>query len=147
MNLISPVQVWLFLLLGIRGHLVKVIRDRELNIIASPPSRSGPDLIVRPNQTSPLSDVSVNNPSIICDGDQYGTDLIFADCKDAITGIKRSRQQLRFGERTADEWTWDVGLPFRQIGSEDAADGTPLLTLLGHLTLHQFEGFVQSNWN
>ena len=135
MNLMNPLQIWLSLLLVVRVLLVQAGRDRELNLTALSPLRSQPNLIDRPNQTSLSPGISANSPAIICDGDQYGRDLVFADCKDAITGIKRSRQNLRFGERTASQQTWDVGLPFRQIGSEDAAEEIPLLTLLDYLTL------------
>ena len=135
MNLISPLQIWLFLLLVIPVLLIRVERDRQLNLTTLSPLQSQSNLIDRPNQTSLASGISAKTPAIICDGDQYGRELDFADCKDAVTGIKRSRQELRYGERSADQRTWDVGLPFRQIGSEDAAEETPLQTLFGHLTL------------
>ena len=147
MNLISPLQIWLSLLFVIPVLLVKVGRDRQLNLTTLLPLQSQSNLNDRSNETSLFSGTSPNSPAVICDGDQYGRELNFADCKDAITALKRSRQELRFRERSADERTWDVGLPFRQIGSEDAAEEIPLQTLSGHLTLLQFEGFVQSNWN
>lgn len=147
MNLTRPLQTWLFLLLVVRALVVQPVLDRELNLteLSLLPSQSNP--IDRLNQTSLSPDMIPNKPAVYCDGDEYGRDLIIADCRDAITGIKRSTQQLRFGERSADPGTWDVGLPSRQIGGEDAAEGTPLVSLLCHLTPKQYWDFARFNWN
>ena len=123
MNLTPLLHIWLSSLLMVRALVAQVAQDRKPNLpnrsLSLRPSQSG--LIDRPNRTSLFPDTSLKSrPAVFCDGDQYGRDLIIADCKDAITAIKRSRQEIRFGERTADRETWDVGLPFRQIGSEDA---------------------------
>ena len=147
MNLTPLLRIWLSSLLMVRAL---VAQDRKPNppnrSLSLLPSQSG--LIDRLNRTSLLPDTSLNSkPAIFCDGDQYGKDLIIADCKDAITAIKRSKQQVRFGERTADKETWDVGLPFRQIGSEDAAEKVPLVTLLYHLTLIQYRVSALPNWS
>ena len=124
MNLTTLLQIWLSSLLMVRALVAQVAQDRKPNLpnrsLSLLPSQSG--LTDRFNRTSLLPNISLNNkPAVFCDADQYGRDLIIADCKDAITAIKRSKQQVRFGERTADKETWDIGLPFRHIGSEDAA--------------------------
>ena len=124
MNLKPLLQIWLSSPLMVRALVAQVTQDikpslpnRSLSLL---PSRSG--LTDPLNRTSLFPDTPLNRkPAVFCDGDQYGRDLVIADCKDAITAIKRSKQQVRFRERTADQETWDVGLPFRQIGSEDAA--------------------------
>ena len=133
MNLTPLLHIWLSSLLTVRALVAQIAQDRKPNFpnpsLSLLPSRSG--LTDRLNRTSLSSDTSLNSkPAVFCDGDQYGKDLIIADCKDAITAIKRSKQQVRFGERTADRETWDVGLPFRQIGGEDAAKNVPLVTIL-----------------
>ena len=120
MNLIPVPQIWLCLLLIVRAAVLQVSRDRESDPTELSLLPSHSSLIHRINQTSLSAGSSAVNLAVFCEGDQYGRDLIYADCKDAITAIKRRRQPLRFGERSADEETWDVGLPFRQIGSEDA---------------------------
>ena len=119
MNLIPVLQIWLSLLLIVRALVVQVSRDRESDPTEFSLLPSHSSLIHRLNQTSLSTGSSADNLAVFCDADQYGRDLIYADCKDAITAIKRRRQPLRFGERSADKETWDVGLPFRQIGSED----------------------------
>ena len=122
MNTYSSLQIWVSLFHVVYVFAIKIARNRELNLTESsfPPSQSS--LVYPLNLTSSSPGISANRPVIFCDGDQYGTDLLLADCRDAITGIKRSRQELRFGERSADQATWDVGLPSRQIGSEDLAE-------------------------
>lgn len=119
MNPIRPFQTWSFLLLIVRALCVHPVKDRNLKSpeLSLLPSQSSS--IDHLNQTSLPSNISVQKPAVICDGDEYGRSLIAADCRDAITGIKRSTQQLRFGERSADPRTWDVGLPSRQIGGKD----------------------------
>lgn len=118
MDLTRPILLWSFLLIIVRALVVQFVHDRELKT---------PDLFLLPSQSSSFdslnqtSDISANKPAIFCDGDQYGRNLIAADCRDAITGLKRSAQRLRFAERSADPQTWDVGLPSRQIGGKDAA--------------------------
>ena len=128
MNLTPLLQIWLSSLLMVRALVAQVAQDRKPNLphrsLTLLPNQSG--LIDRLNWTSLSLDPSLNSrPAVFCDGDQYGRDLIIADCKDAITALKRTKQQVRFGERTADIETWDVGLPFRQIGGEDAAESVP----------------------
>ena len=150
MNLTPLLQIWLSSFLMVRALVAQVAQDRKPNppnrSLSLLPSQTG--LTDRLNRTSLFPDISLNNkPAIFCDGDQYGRDLIIADCKDAITAIKRSKEQVRFGERTADKETWDVGLPFRQIGSEDAAEQVPLVTLLYHLTLKQYRVYALPNWS
>ena len=140
MNLTFLLQIWLSSLLMVRALVAQVVQERRSNLpnrsLSLSPSQSG--LTDRLNWTT-LSPDTISNykPTVFCDGDQYGRDLIIADCKDAITTIKRSKQPLRFGERTADKETWDIGLPFRQIGSEDATERVPAVTLLYHLTVKQ----------
>lgn len=116
MNLTRLLQNWLSLLLIVRALVVQPVQDRELDFteLSLLPSQS--ISIDRVNQTSFSSDIPLNKPAVFCDGDLYGVGLIVADCRDAITGIKRNTQQVRFGERSADPATWDVGLPSRQIG-------------------------------
>ena len=150
MNLTPLLQIWLSSLLMVRALVAQVADDRKPNLpnrsLSLLPSQSG--LIDPLNRTSLFPDTSSNNrPAVFCDGDQYGRDLIIADCKDAITAIKRSKQQVRFGKRTADQETWDVGLPFRQIGSEATAEKVPLVTLLYHLTLKQYRDSALRNWS
>lgn len=127
MNLTCLLQVWLFLLFIVRALVVQSVQDRELAFTGSSllPSQAIP--IHRFNQTSLSLETSANKPAVFCDGDLYGIDLLVADCRDAITGLKRDTQQVRFGERSADPETWDVGLPSRQIGSKDAVEGNPLV--------------------
>ena len=134
MDIIALFRIWLFLLLIVRAFVVPAGRDGELNLteISLLPSQSS--LIHRLNQTLLSPSIPANKPAVFCDGDLYGRDLDVADCKDAITGIKRTRQQLRFGERDTGQRTWDVGLPFRQIGSEHAVQRKSLLTSPCHLT-------------
>ncbi len=110
MKLTRPFQMWLLLLL-VTSALILCVHEREL------PGQSSS--IHHLNQTSLSPDIAANKPAVFCDGNQYGRDLVIADCRDAITGIPRTTQRVRFGERSADPRTWDVGLPSRQIGSED----------------------------
>lgn len=147
MNLTRLLQNWLSLLLIVRALVVQPVQDRELDFteLSLLPSQS--ISIDRVNQTSFSSDIPLNKPAVFCDGDLYGVGLIVADCRDAITGIKRNTQQVRFGERSADPATWDVGLPSRQIGSKDATEGTPLLSVLPRLTSKQYRDFARFNWN
>ncbi|CAD6577429.1 MAG: hypothetical protein ASARMPRED_008273 [Alectoria sarmentosa] len=118
MYLIRQLQTWLLFLLIIRALVVQRVQYRELTFteLSLLPSQSSS--IDRLNQTSPSPDpdISANRPAVFCDATEYGRDLVTADCRDAITGIKRNRQRVRFGERSADPGTWDVGLPSRQIG-------------------------------
>lgn len=121
MNQRRLLQAWSFLLLSIRALVVRFVHDREFKtpgLSLLPSQSSSFDSL---NQTSLPSDILANKPAVFCDGDEYGRNLIAADCRDAITGIKRSTQKLRFAERYADPRTWDVGLPSRQIGGKDAA--------------------------
>lgn len=122
MSLIRPVRIWSFLLLIFRALIVQTVQDRKLLL---PSQSSSFDSL---NQTSLPSDISANKPAVLCDGHEYGINLIAADCRDAITGIKRSTQRLSFRERSADPQTWDVGLPSRQIGGKDGAMGIPSIT-------------------
>ena len=144
MNIILPLQIWLSLHLIVRALVVQTARDKNPSLTDSSLLPSHSSLIHLLNHTS-LAQGS--RPAVFCDGDQYGRDLVIADCRDAITGIKRSRQQERYGERTADKATWDVGLPFRQIGSEDAAENVPLVTLVYRLTSKQYRDSAQCNWS
>ena len=119
MNFMQSFQVWLSLLLIVRALVVRVAQERETNLA---------DLSLLPRQSSLLNETSLSpgilsntRPTVYCDGDQYGKDLILADCRDAITAIQPTRQEVRFGERTAAKATWDIGLPYRTIGSEDTA--------------------------
>ena len=127
MYLIRQLQTWLLFLLIIRALVVQRVQYRELTFteLSLLPSQSSS--IDRLNQTSPSPDpdISANRPAVFCDATEYGRDLVTADCRDAITGIKRNRQRVRFGERSADPGTWDVGLPSRQIGGRDAAEENP----------------------
>ena len=147
MRIIPPLQIWLSLLLTVRALVVQVVQDWKPNLteLSLLPSQSS--LIHRLNQTSLSPGISANKPAVFCDGDLYGRNLNVADCRDAITGIKRTRQQLRFGQRSADQGTWDVGLPFRQIGSENAAEEIPLVKLFYHLTLKQYRDSAQFSWS
>ena len=147
MNIVVSLQIWLSTLLVIRALVVQFVPDREPDLTEPSLVSSQSNSIHHLNQTQLSPGISVNNPVVFCDGDQYGRDLIVADCKDAITGIKRSRQQVRFGERTPETRTWDISLPFRQIGSEDAAEEIPLVTLLCLLTWKQYRAFAQFNWS
>ena len=117
MKLTRPFQTWLLLLL-ITSALILCVHERELNHTLPNQSSS----IHHINQTSLSPDIPANKVAVFCDGNQYGRDLVIADCRDAITGIPRTTQRARFGERSADPRTWDVGLPSRQIGSEDALE-------------------------
>lgn len=130
MRSILPLQIWLPLLLIVRALVVQLEHDSKPKLTELPLSPNQSSLIHTFNQTSLSPGVSANKPTVFCDGDQYGRDLIVADCRDAITGIGRTRQKVRFGERSGDEGTWDVGLPFRQIGCEDAALEKSPVTLL-----------------
>lgn len=121
MRIIFPLQFWLPLLLIVRALVVQLVHDSKPNLTELPLLTSQSSWTHGFNQTSLSPGISANKPTVFCDGDQYGKDLNVADCRDAITGIKRTRQQLIFGERSADQGTWDVGLPFRQIGREDVA--------------------------
>lgn len=114
MKLTRPIQTFLFLL--VRALVVQPVQDTKLHSseLSLLSSRSGS--IDRLNQTSLSSNISANRVAVFCDGAEYGRDLVTDDCKDAITAIKRSTQQVVFGERSADPQTWDVGLPSRQIG-------------------------------
>lgn len=120
MRIVFPLQIWLPLLLIVRALVVQRVHDSKPNFTELSLPLSQPILIHSFNQTSLPSGISANKPTVLCDGDQYGRDLIVADCRDAITGLKSTRQRLVFGERSAGQETWDVGLPFRQIGCEDA---------------------------
>ena len=128
MTLIRPVQTWSFLLLIFRALFVQTVKERELSIteVSILPSQSSS--FDNLNQTSLPSNISANKLAVFCDGHEYGRNLIAADCRDAITGIKRSTQRLSFRERSADPQTWDVGLPSRQIGGKDAAMGISSIT-------------------
>ena len=150
MNLTPLLQIWLSSLLVVRALVAQVAQDRKPNppnrSLSLQPRQSG--LIDRLNRTTLLpATYSNSRPAVFCDGNQYGRDLIIADCKDAITAISKSKQQVRFGERTADKETWDIGLPFRQIGGEDAAEKVPLMALLYHLTLKQYGDSALRNWS
>ena len=134
MHIVASLQIWLSALLVVRALVVQFVPDRQPNLTEPSLLPSQSSLVRHLNQTWLSPDISANKPPVFCDGDQYGRNLIVADCTDAITGIKRSRQQVRFGERTHETRTWDISLPFRQIGSEDAAEEIPLVTLLCHLT-------------
>lgn len=116
MNLTCPLQTWPFLLLFVQVLAVQPVQDTELYSSEYSHLSGQSDLIDRLNQTSLSSDISANKPAVFCDGAEYGIDLVAADCRDAITAIKRNTQPVRFGERSADPRTWDVGLPSRQIG-------------------------------
>ena len=111
---------------------------------------------VLPNRSSSINysnrtwlhpDTSTNKLAVFCDGNQYGRDLLAADCRDAITGIPRMTQELRFGERSADPSTWDVSLPSRQIGSKAIASKLSLLSPLNCLTFLQYGDFARLNWS
>ena len=145
MTLICLVQTWSFLLLIFRALFVQTVQDRKLNIteLSSLTSQSTFNSL---NQTSLPSDISANKLAVFCDGHEYGINLIAADCRDAITGIKRSRQRLSFRDRSADPQTWDVGLPSRQIGGKDATVGL-LVSLPFDLTSKQYRDFAWLNWN
>ena len=147
MSLTRLLQTWLFLLLIVRALVVQPVQDRELSLteLLRLPSQSSS--IHRFNQTPLSPDILARKPAVFCDGNEYGRDLIAADCRDAISAIKRNTQRVRFGERSADPGTWDVGLPSRQIGSEDAAEYSCLVSLLYHLTLKQYRGFARFSWN
>ena len=118
MNLTRPLLTWSILLIIVRALVAQLVHGREFKT---------PGLSILPSQSSSFdglnwtSDISTNRPAVFCDGDEYGRNLIVADCRDAITGIKRSTQRLRFAERSADPHTWDIGLPSRQIGGKNAA--------------------------
>lgn len=145
MKLTRPIQTFLFLL--VRALVVQPVQDTKLHSseLSLLSSRSGS--IDRLNQTSLSSNISANRVAVFCDGAEYGRDLVTDDCKDAITAIKRSTQQVVFGERSADPQTWDVGLPSRQIGSEYAVQGGLLASFVYYLTSKQYRGFAPSNWN
>ena len=130
MVLIRLSQTWLSLLVIVRALTVQLRQDIELNLTDIPLLRSQPSSIRRPNQTSLSLDITVNKPAVFCDGGLYGRDLVLADCRDVITGIKRNSLLRRFGERSADQSTWDVGLPSRQIGSEDDAEELSCISIL-----------------
>lgn len=112
MNLKPLLPIWISLPSIICALFVQNV-DTELNLT---------DISFLPNHTSLSEGISANKPAIFCDGNQYGINLVLTDCKDAVTGIKRSRQLLRFSERSAGPGMYDVGLPFRQIGCEDALE-------------------------
>lgn len=122
MNLTRPLRIWLFLLFIVRALVVQLVQEEELNFTEPSLLPSQSTSIDRLNQTSSSPEISTNKPAVFCDGDQYGRNLVVADCRDAIAGIKRNAQQVRFGERSADPRTWDVGLPCRQIGSQVAVE-------------------------
>ena len=148
MNLTRPFQPWLLLLFIVLAIIVRpAVLDRALIPPESSLLPSQSSSIHRLNQTSLSPDVSADRLAVYCDGDEYGRDLMAADCRDAITGIKRSRQVVRFGERTAAPDTWDVGLPSRQIGSEDTAEEISLVSLPCHLTSEQYRDFARFNWS
>ena len=138
MNLACRLQPWLFLLLIVRALVGQPVQGRELSFTKSSPLPSQSISIHSLNQTSLSPDTVANRPAVFCDGAEYGRDLMVSDCRDAITAIKRNLQPLRFGERSADPSTWDVGLPSRQIGRKDAAEETPLISLPCHLTSKQY---------
>lgn len=121
MHIVVSLQIWLSTLLVVRALVVQFVPDGKPNLTEPSLLPSQSNLIRHLNQTWLSPGISENKPAVFCDGDQYGRNLIVADCRDAITGIKRSKQQVRFGERTPETRTWDISLPFRQIGSEDAA--------------------------
>lgn len=135
MNPMRPPQTWLLCLLIVHALGVQPVREKDSNSSESSLQSTQLSSNYRLNQTSLSPDTSANGLAVFCDGDHYGRDLVAADCKDAITAIQRTRQRMRFGERSADPDTWDVGLPARQIGSEDAAVEILLVCLLCHLTL------------
>ena len=120
MKQMLPLHIWVSLLLVVRALVIQVAPERDPNLTESTllPSQLG--LIQRLNQSSRPSGITADRPLVICEGNEYGRNLVAEDCKDAITGVKRNRQKLRFGERSAPQETWDVGLPFRRIGSKDA---------------------------
>lgn len=130
MNQTHPLQTWLFLpfwLLIVRALVVHPLQGKELKLKLTGRSLLSSQSISvnRLNQTSLSSDLSANKPAVFCDEEEYGRDLIAADCTDAITGIKRTTRRLRFGERSADPGTWDVGLPSREIGGKDPTVENP----------------------
>ena len=120
-------QIWLIFPLIIRALVLQRIPYRELNFteLSLLPSQSSSIDDLNQTSLSPDLDISANKPAVFCDATRYGRGLVAADCRDAITGIKRNKQRVRFGERSADPGTWDVGLPSRQIGGKDAAEETP----------------------
>ena len=123
MNLSCPLRICISLLLNFCVITVRIVRGRELNLTES---------TLLP-WLSP--GISADKPSVFCDANEYGKDLIAADCRDAITGIGRSRRLMRFAERTAGQETWDVGLPFRQIGSKDATYRKSSFTSQRHIAI------------
>lgn len=147
MNLTCPLQTWPFLLLFVQVLAVQPVQDTELYSSEYSHLSGQSDLIDRLNQTSLSSDISANKPAVFCDGAEYGIDLVAADCRDAITAIKRNTQPVRFGERSADPRTWDVGLPSRQIGSKYAAEGSSLVSFVFYLTSKQYRAFARFNSN
>lgn len=116
MNPTRPLQTWLFLVLIVQALVVQYVQGRELNFTELFLLSGQSSSIDRLNQTLLPQDISASRPAVFCDGNEYGKDLVVADCRDAITGIRRNTQRVRFGERSADIRTWDVGLPSRQIG-------------------------------
>lgn len=122
MNPTRPLRPWLFLLLIVRALVVQHVQGREPNFTELFLLSGQSSSFDRLNQTLLPQDISASRPAVFCDGNEYGKDLVVADCRDAITGIRRNTQRVRFGERSADIRTWDVGLPSRQIGCKDATE-------------------------
>lgn len=144
MNLTRSIQPLLFLFLIVRALIVQTAQDNNIELSLLPSQSAS---IHRLNQTPLFSDTAANRLGIYCDGNEYGRDLMAADCRDAITAIKRNKQELRFAERSTDPETWDVGLPSRQIGSEDAAEETTLESPSCQLTSKQYWDFAPCSWN
>ena len=139
-------QIWLSLVSIARALVIQpVVSGLTLTEPTVLPNRSSS--IDHPSRTWLHSDMSTNKLSIFCDGEQYGRNLLAADCRDALTGIPRLTQELRFGERSADPSTWDVGLPSRQIGGKVVASKLSLLSPPSCLTFSQYEDFARLNWS
>lgn len=90
MNPTRPLQTWLFLVLIVQALVVQHVQGRELNFteLFLPSGQSSS--IDRLNQTLLPQDISASRPAVFCDGNEYGKDLVVADCRDAITGIRRN---------------------------------------------------------
>ena len=147
MNPTLTFHTCLILLSTVGALVVQPSPERELNVTTLSLLQSQSSPIHRLNQTRSSSGIDANRLSVFCDADEYGRNLLAADCRDAITGIKRSKESVRFGERSADPETWDVGLPSRQIGCKHAVEGTLHVSEMCHLTSKQYRGFAQLNWN
>ena len=146
MDQLRLLQIWLSLVSVARALVVQpVVSGLTLTEPSVLPNQSSS--IDHPNRTWLHSDKSTNNLAVFCDGYQYGRDLLAADCRDALTGIPRMTQELRFGERSADPSTWDVGLPSRQIGGKVVASKLSLLSPPSCLTFPQYGDFARLNWS